>query len=282
MRKNLWLVLMMALVLGFPWLASSVASNLETTAAPEAQPVLPTSNFSPTSGLPPYESGLPNLPLDLIIVAVMLFAITYLGWRKGGERDLGNTSRLDPLGMTLAACLLLALFIVIDGLRGIMPTISGPSLTLSYVPLGAIAVAIVIAGFMILRRTAGRARSATWRPPSVATEEERQEFASLLEQASQSLKAGREPRSVIIECYRALCEVLQKHGAVNSPSMTAREFEGASQRSLAIRPDLLHRFTALFEKARYSDEVIFAEEASESESMLDALKSDIGRVPGAK
>jgi hypothetical protein len=188
--------------------------------------------------------------------------------------------------MMLAFCMLLALYGIIDsvhiGMHIGLPTIGGSSLPLSFIPVAAIVVAMLVAGFMILGRSGGRLRSAPWRSPSVATEEERQEFASVLERASQSLKAGDEPRSVIIECYRALCEVLQKRGAVNNPSMTAREFEGASQRRLAVRPDLLHRFTALFEKARYSNEEIFAGEASESESMLDALKSEVERVPDSR
>jgi hypothetical protein len=272
-------VLLTALVLGFPWLASSVASNLETTSAPASQSVLPNSNSLATSRFPAFESGVPNLQLDLIIVATALLVISYLGWRRGGGRSRGNTGRFDPLSMMLAVCVLLALYGVIDVFRSGLTVTGGPSLPLSFVPLAAVAAAIVTAGFMVLRRTEGLRRSATWRPSATATEEERQEFAAALGRASRSLKAGGEPRSVIIECYRALCEVLQKRGAVNSPSMTAREFEGVSQRRLAIRPDLLHRFTALFEKARYSDEVIIAGEATESESMLDALRSEVERAP---
>jgi hypothetical protein len=283
MRRNLWLVLVMALVLGFPWLASSVASNLETTTAPSARLVPPNSTPASTSSLPAYEGGTPNLQLDLVIVAAAFLVIAYLGWRRGPRR--GSADRLnplDPLSMTLALCTLLALYGIIDSVRIGLPTISGSSLSLSFIPVVAILVVMFVAGFMILGRSGGRLRSAPWQPPSVATGEERQEFASVLERASQSLKAGDEPRSVIIECYRALCEVLQKRGAVNNPSMTAREFEGASQGRLAIRPDLLHRFTALFEKARYSNEEIFAEEASESESMLDVLKSEVERVSDAR
>ena len=105
---------------------------------------------------------------------------------------------------------------------------------------------------------------------------------TVLDRAIHSLRSGTDPRSVVISCYRALCETLQERGVSGSPSTTAREFEVASENALQIHHGTLHRLTALFEKARYSAEEVSRGEAVEAESVLSELKSQMLGVAGEK
>jgi len=145
---------------------------------------------------------------------------------------------------------------------------------LSFVPLAlvlALGVTSTVWALQRHRRTQGS-------PPPGNVESK--QAASVIRGALASLRRGTDPRSVIINCYRSLTEILQRSGAVNSPAMTAREFELSSQQVLSVRRDAVHRLTGLFEIARYSNRDVGRKEASEAEATLSELRLELEGTAG--
>ena len=266
----------------FPWLAVSVASNLEVfspTSPASVNPVCITDcpssqNILPGGG----EAGGYSLDLYLFGMVVLFLVISYYAWRHDVR---GRSDSLWGLPMTLAAAGAVYLFIVVFSSMRNLPYpglgIGTPlESALAYVPIVLVLVASAT-GFLWasqrLRRTAVTAS---------AHEDERTEAARVLLGAIASLRSGTDPRSVIISCYRSLTEVLQRSGVANSPTMTAREFEESSHLLLSVRHDTVHRLTALFEKARYSANVVMEDEASAAEATLSELRLELEGTSGSK
>jgi len=276
MRQAVQLGLLAAIVVAFPWLAASIAANLQLL--PSGASGLPSpscsTNCPATSQVVPQQTTGNALVLMFTLAVVLsLFVVSgVIAWRRKVQTSRGVWSLLSVF-------LLFAFVYGLSGLLNILGTVPLPNFgvfnpiayELSYLPL----VLIVIAGALGVKWIAQRPgpTSSTTTPTSPSPV--RQTALSVLDRAIHSLRSGTDPRSVIISCYRALCEILQERGVPGTPSATAREFEVASEKALSIHHETIHRLTALFEKARYSAEEVEPGEAVEAESVLSELKSEV-------
>ena len=282
MKGSLGFGLAIISLIAFPWLAISVAYNLEVITIGGSSAV----NSVCTSDCPTSQTILPGagqssgygLYLYLAAIAVLFLGISYYAWRHDVS---GRSDSLWSLPTTfVAAGLVYLLLVIFSSLKGFSLTgaSAGSSVesSLAYVPLALVLVAAATAAVWALHRFRRTP------PAPVAHEDGRRDAAGVLQGAIASLWSGTDPRSVIISCYRSLTEVLQKSGAVNSPTMTAREFELSSQQVLSVRHDTVHHLTALFEKARYSDGDVSRGEASEAEATLTELRLELEGKAGLK
>ena len=233
--------------------------------------------MSSTSFFPVTGGANPALvQLALVIIAVMFVGVSYFAWRRGVR------SRSDSI-WNLPALLFVAGFFYV--LLTVLPSSQGLSLPefgianypgwLSYLPLAV----IVVAGGMSLIWALHRYGTTFTSPVRLASEESRDVAVSgALQRAISSLQVGNDARLAIIQCYRSMEEILQEGGVANSPSMTAREFEAASQRLFRVKRDPIHRLTNLFERARYSNEEVGTRQASEAEAVISELKEEVDRA----
>jgi hypothetical protein len=277
MREALRFVLLTATIIAFPWLAISVASNLQTISAPITSSVV---NPCAANGCATYPvivtplTGQSNgyaLQFLLATLVLLFVVVSYYGWRKG-VRTEGNSFRSLPSILLIIIIFYIAL---VSAKSFGVPTFPGVVVNAPaepspfYLPLAIVLVVGVISIIWSLRRS-GRIL-----PETALHEYEREAAARILRGAIYSLRSGSDSRSIIINCYRSLGEVLQKSGVASTPAMTAREFEAESERLFSIRHEPIHHLTSLFEKARYSDEEVGTNEASEAEAVLSELRSEI-------
>jgi len=181
------------------------------------------------------------------------------------------------MGVVVAGIVYL-LVVIFNSFRGISApgfSVGQPvEAALSFVPLALILALGVTSAVWALQRN-------RWTPGSPpAGNVESKLAANVIHGALASLWKGTDPRSVIINCYRSLTEILQKSGAVNSPAMTAREFELSSQQVLSVRRDTVHQLTGFFEIARYSNRDVSREEASVAEATLSELRLELEGMAG--
>jgi hypothetical protein len=208
-----------------------------------------------------------------LAVVLSLFGVSsIIAWQRKVQTSKSAWSLLSLL-------LVFALVYAISGFLNVVRSVSLPGLGafnpllywLSFVPLAL----ILIAGALGVRWIAQRPGLTTSKTIQATLPEEKTAAVGVIDRAIRSLRSGTDPRSVVISCYRALCETLQERGVPGTPSTTAREFEVASENALPIRHETLHRLTALFEKARYSDEEVGTRDAAEAESVLTELRSEV-------
>jgi hypothetical protein len=102
--------------------------------------------------------------------------------------------------------------------------------------------------------------------------EEAHHVASVLDRTIYALKTGSDYRSTVIDCYRALCEILESSGVSNDSTLTARELEVLAISRLGGSTEYLREATFLFEKARYSEDFVSEDEAKRSIECLEKLR----------
>lgn len=90
------------------------------------------------------------------------------------------------------------------------------------------------------------------------------------------LEKGTDLTDVILRCYRDMCVILQQKTTLR-PEMTAREFAQHLQEA-GIRVEEVRRLTSLFEKVRYGRWVASTEERTEALSLLQAIRTQYGKV----
>ena len=281
MRDALKAGLAVVLVALLPWLAVSVADNLQPIVPGASGPVVV---LCPPGGCPPTgASAFPRIPqgggfgVELYLAAlIMLFVgMSYYGWRRGMR--VGGGSFWNVPAALLVFGFFYVLLLVVSSLHALPLTASGSSSAggaVGYLSIGFVAFAAATAALWALK---GVNRSSP-QAPQVQPDGAGRATAAI-DRALYSLRGGSDPRSVIIGCYKALTEIFQAKGASSEPAMTAREFEAASESALPVRHEPFHRLTSLFEKARYSGAEVGSGEASEAESVLSELRREIGGGP---
>jgi len=284
MRQAVQIALLATIVVAFPWLAVSIAANLQMlpSGSSGTPPVSCSANCPATSQavLPPTAGNPLVFEFTLAVVLTLLVLTGIIAWRRKVQTSRGLWSLLSLL---FFFALVYALAAVLRTLQtNPLPNIGGlysEFYWVSYLPLAVILIGGALGAKWIMQRpdlTPSRGIQST------VSEEKKVAVLKALDRAIHSLRSGSDPRSVVISCYRALCETLQERGVPSRPSMTAREFEAASESTLTIHHETLHRLTALFEKARYSDEEVGTRDAAEAESVLTELKSEVSEMVGAK
>jgi len=80
----------------------------------------------------------------------------------------------------------------------------------------------------------------------------RQEALGIVRRAAQGLRASGEYRTIVLRCYKQMCEMLSQDGLNIRVDETAREFSGEVSSKLRLGSDAVRSLTFLFEEARYS------------------------------
>ncbi len=72
--------------------------------------------------------------------------------------------------------------------------------------------------------------------------------------AAHRLRAGEDPRTVVLFCYQEMLRILSIKGKLDATFLTPREFE-VRLRSLGMSGDSISQLTSIFEIVRYADRV---------------------------
>ena len=279
MRRSLEFAILAFAVIVLPWLIVSVAANIQTVSAPVAINQNVTCFACPnatSSANFPFQAGQTNpepFQLALVSIAAICVALSYLAWRRGVR--YGRADNLWNIPAMLLMIGMLYLFLSVGKWFGSRLQI-GTGTVESPFPLWYLSLSlVVIAGGTSLIWALRRSGVIHVKPAPTSGSSE-SSLTRVLQGAISSLRTGNDPRSAIVRCYGSMVELLQRLGVSDSPSMTAREFEAACQRAFSVRRDPIHRLTVLFERARYSDEDIGAQQVSEAEGVLTELRDSVG------
>ena len=143
---------------------------------------------------------------------------------------------------------------------------------LPYLAAGAIVASSVTAAalFRSLKRVLPPISA---RPQRAGADEEM--ISDVLSRTVGALKEGSDYRATVLNCYRAICEILDQGEEAGSSMLTAREFEALVTSRVKIDKGSLHEATLLFERARYSIDPVYDEDAKHAETCLQKLNNDV-------
>jgi Domain of unknown function (DUF4129) len=99
----------------------------------------------------------------------------------------------------------------------------------------------------------------------------RSEVASILEEGAARIKSGIGYKAAVLDCYRAISEILEDKTGIDGRSLTAREFETSVSHVLQLNSPYLRDLTGLFEVAKYSTREITEDEANHAIRSLKSL-----------
>jgi Domain of unknown function (DUF4129) len=159
-------------------------------------------------------------------------------------------------------------------------TITLPGILPVNLPLGTIAagaeLALVISMAVVLGLVFKALRSPSKTPKRVIAKSQtvvvdRSQVADILDKTIQQIKSGLSYRDAVIECYRAISEILEDRTGVEGKTLTAREFENNVSTILRLESPYLHELTQLFELAKYSLQQITEDEANQAVRSLESL-----------
>jgi hypothetical protein len=290
---------MMTLLVIFPWMVAGIIANLQLgqrSGWQTPQPIAPIVEESDKSASTQMSTrqyvGSPSSGyIEYVGVAACAALACVVAWRlrrraaKGEEWYAYEPAPIkDPFGLVIAVSLIGFTFYGMMALVRYLPSLLQPDHATVRVDVSGYLAPIAICGILactslglfLFFRSCGSSR-AYLDPGESELSGESQKFASILDEAVYALKIGNDCRGTIIGCYRALCAVLERGGISTKSSLTAREFEALAASKLNLSSGHLHEATLLFEKARYSENLISEEEARRSIECLERLRDDVAR-----
>jgi Domain of unknown function (DUF4129) len=138
-----------------------------------------------------------------------------------------------------------------------------------------ILVLSAVAGMSIIQNARGIPKYHYSKSNAIERPDEAVEVMAILDQARTSLKFGSDYRGTVLNCYKAICRVLQRDTPIDDSRLTAREFESLAAKKLSVGQIYIHDVTALFERARYSDESISKGDSDRAQACLEGLRNTI-------
>ena len=105
--------------------------------------------------------------------------------------------------------------------------------------------------------------------------EERNRVATIIDETVRRLSLGSTYRDTVLKCYKLIAETLEARSSLDGKALTASEFMKLVSKRLRINSSNLARATTLFEVARYSENEVTKENASEAIECLSNLSSEI-------
>jgi hypothetical protein len=260
--------------------ASITPTEIETASLNFTQPFIVENpqNEGPTTGA----SGQWYL-VAIVVTLAALIAYTYYRQRKRKWEYQPST-----LAQILAMLIILAfLYLIYEasvlGIGSFLTSEGGAinAYFFIYVLIACSAVAIFLAFrrydlFSSFRKFSGRPGVNTPAEQASIAQKNVEELKNILNSAASSLYQGKDYRSVIIGCYKAVILLLEKNRMPQKASFTAREFESEVSSRLGVSAfGHLHDLTGVFERARYSAEPISSIEASEAQETLKQMSSEL-------
>lgn len=288
MRHQTRGALLVATLFVLPWLAVSIVANIGIV------PTNPPAGQSQPSP-PPQESGGILVGSSLIAgpsyseLAVLGVVLSLLGgfmiWRAWSRRrqrkDYWYVERqkgspvISILMLALAAVVFYGMFALLKNASiGFNGQGSAPSFPdfLPYLALGAIIASSTIGAALFLSLKGTRRGSSTKRPEGTIDEGG---ISDILSKTVRALRGGSDYRATILNCYRAICEILSRGEETDSSKLTAREFEALVTSRVRVDRQNLHEATLLFEKARYSIDPVYDQDAERAEACLQRLNDEV-------
>lgn len=105
------------------------------------------------------------------------------------------------------------------------------------------------------------------------------EFKGILERSLEDFDAGYSKSSnPIITLYAKICSFLEKKGAKNAPSLTAREFEENVYKILKFKSNNFHELTLIFEETKYSNHEINQEKIEYVKKLVEKIIEELKNV----
>jgi len=232
-------------------------------------------------------------PNSLIYIGIGILALLafvfYRRFKRKSKRDyyyVEATSVNDPLVLIIVLGLVAMEAILIMNIPKYLPSLfqlnyapAHPNLMPIITAVGLLAaIAGSILGVFILLRPR-KPFDVLTQPAASDPAQNVEEFKEIIDETRYLLETGSDFRSTIIRCYKALCTLLDKSGVLQQASLTPREFEKKTIAKLGIR-DSVHQLTTLFEKARYSSEIVSSYEAKNAQECLGRLSLELGGLEG--
>ncbi|MCL4355562.1 MAG: DUF4129 domain-containing protein [Nitrososphaerota archaeon] len=288
MNRRIRSVLLVVVLFALPWLAASLIANIGTTsnAGPvgQSQPSLPPQGNGGVLVEPSLVQGPSYSELAVFGAALSVLGgfMILRAWKRRRKKDdfwyvesQKGSPLLSILMLGLAAVVFYGIFTLVKNagtsFNGQGQAPSFPDL-LPYLVVGAIATSSAIGAvlFLSLKRVP---IAPSGRTLGGGVDEER--ISDVLSRAVHALRGGSDYRTTILNCYRAICEILSRDEETDSSKLTAREFEALVTSRVAVDRQNLHDATLLFEKARYSIDPVYDEDAKRAETCLRRLNDEV-------
>jgi membrane protease YdiL (CAAX protease family) len=243
-----------------------------------------------------------------LAVAMLLVAlvVVLVGFRSGPQQAASLVPRRRRFGEVAVIVAIVAVVVyLLSRLRRHRPALSSRtggsprtgvvagSSHIGFVPTASlVTVGIVVAlviGFVVLP-SLWRTRQAGWRRSAgLADLEMPGDTDSGAGAVGASVAAVRiaepseepDPRRAVVRAYVAMTGAAERAGAPRATGETAQEFLRRLLDSLGVRSEPAERLTAVFERARYSDDPIGEDDREEALSALDQIRSDLVGVPAS-
>ncbi len=152
----------------------------------------------------------------------------------------------------------------------LFPTIPSSYLTFFVIVLFGVAALGLVYNIRVSRR-----RNLEFEPLE-ERERRKEEIARILDLTISKLREGEEYRKTVLECYKLICEMLEKRSTIEGRTLTAREFRGLVSKTLELNSTpFLDQVTELFEKARYSEKEVAKSEAEAAIACLENLSATL-------
>jgi len=283
-------ILLMGILVVFPWIVTGIIANLQLAKITVWQsgnsvtkPVGKRSTTSQMSAVQ-YVSS-PSSGYELAAVFALAVFASIVIWRiqkrrtKREEWYANESPKTSRVALVMAVGLIVFIFYGLVMLERNLPNLLYPpydsplpDISRFLIPL---TVSLILAcsalGLFLFLRT-HESSQVQVNVSESGLPEEAHKVASVLDTTIYALKSGKGYRDTVINCYRALCAILESGGVSNDSSLTAREFEVLAVKMLGRWSKYLHQATFLFEKARYSDDSVSEEEARRSIVSLEKLR----------
>ena len=144
----------------------------------------------------------------------------------------------------------------------LFPSIPSTDLTFLAIVLFGIAALGLVYNIRISRR-----RNLEFLPLEEGSNQ-KQEIAKILDLTISKSREGQEYRKTVLECYKMICDVLERKSTIEGRMLTAREFKELVSKRLDLNSKSLDRLTDLFEVARYSESEVTKSEAEACDKLF--------------
>lgn len=293
-----WLLLLLVifpiLIVNLTYNIQSLNADLVITSTSTQNTVVSSATTATGLAYIPTGSVSPSDSFYIYLATGVIFLVTLLVYRALKERKKNKSTRMwvyeaaqQGWLSTLVALgfLVLSLFGVMGILGYLLPSLLPSSYAAINLDVGpylivpAFATLIGLSGFGLYHfYRIDRSRismSPQGSDSRLSLERKIEEFKAILDRTVYSLDYGSDYRKAIIQTYRALCSLLEESGIPQDASLTPREFEKMTRQRLGILSNYLHEATALFERARYSDEELSEDNMLSAKRCFRGLSSDI-------
>lgn len=289
MKPEVRILSLTALLFAIPWLAATLVANINIA------PIAPSSGQQQPLPTPAGGNGIiigssllqgPSLS-ELIALGAALSliggAVIWRSWKHRRKKDdfwyverQKGSPLISIMMLGLAALVFYGIFMLVKNSPVVFSgssQIAGFPDILPYLAMAAIIASSVTGAALFLSLRGGRTTRSSGGQPTGTVDGT--QISKVLDEAARALGQGSDYRATILNCYRAIYQILSRDEKVDSSKLTAREFEALVASNVRVDRRYLHEATLLFEKARYSVDPVYGEDANHAQMCLRKLSEDV-------